>query len=130
MARLGCGGIILENDKVLLIKRINSKTFNNLWSNPGGIVEEGESLEEACIRELSEELGIEVVIKQKISDYEDYREDQLFGRYTGFLVEITSGKPEIKEPNKIAEMKYWPLNRLPEDIAPYTLQYLNDLKQK
>jgi len=128
MVYLGCGGMIIENDSVLLIRRINSKTFNNLWSDPGGMVEKGESAEDACIREFAEELGIEVEIIKRLSTYDDYRGDVLIGKCVGFLVSIKSGTPSICEPEKIAEVKFWPLNDLPTDITPYTLQYLEDLK--
>ena len=127
MVNMGCGGIIIRGADVLLIRRINSKTFDNLWSNPGGMVEEGESLEDACIRELREELGIGIAITKRVGDYEDFRDGALFGRYTGFLVEIKEGEPSINEPDKIAELRYWLLDQLPENIAPYTLQYLRDL---
>ena len=128
MVYIGCGGIILQGDSVLLIRRINAKTFDNLWSNPGGMVEEGESLEDACVRELHEELDIGVEVIRKISDYDDYRDGELFGKYTGFLVEIKEGEPVINEPHRISEVRYWPLDQLPGNVAPYTLQYLRDLR--
>ncbi len=128
MVHIGCGGIIIQDKSVLLIRRINSRTFNNLWSNPGGTVKQGESLEDACVRELREELTIDVEIKRRLSDYKDYRKSKLFGIYTGYLVEIRQGQPRINEPNKIAEMEYWPLGQLPTNIAPYTTQYLLDLE--
>ena len=127
MINIGCGGILIKENSVLLIKRKNSETFNDLWSNPGGKVEEDESLEDACIRELYEELGINVKIRRKLSEYEDYVGDNLFGIYTGYHVEIIEGQPRNNEPNKIAEVKYWPLTKLPTNIVPYTLQYLGDL---
>jgi 8-oxo-dGTP diphosphatase len=133
MIHLGCGGIILRKGKVLLIRRVNTKTFNHLWSNPGGSVEEGESLEEACVRELKEEIDVEAMIVRKLGTYEDYQggrllgKNKLFGKYTGFLVDIGQSNPKINEPDKIAEIKYWHLNRLPTNIAPYTLQYLRNL---
>ena len=43
----GCGGIIVKDGKLLLMKRKNASTFNNLWSNPGGKIEPGEDAEEA-----------------------------------------------------------------------------------
>jgi 8-oxo-dGTP diphosphatase len=127
MITIGSGGVIIEEGRVLLIKRINSETFDNIWSNPGGKVEEGESLEDACVRELSEELGIDIGITKQLGSYEDFREGKLIGIYAGFLVEINEGVPRICEPDKIGEIKYWPLNSLPENLTPYTLQYLRGL---
>jgi len=46
--------------RVLIAKRPEGKTLAGLWEFPGGYVEPGERPEAALIRELSEELGIEV----------------------------------------------------------------------
>lgn len=123
------GGIILRDNQVLLVKRINAPRFNGLWSNPGGKAFDAESLEEACCRELREELAVEVKIVRMISAYDDYQGSELCGVYTGFLVQITKGEPVINEPDKIGEIRYWGLEQLPLDLAPYTRQYLADLKR-
>lgn len=47
-------GILIEDEKVLLVKQ---KVANRNWSLPGGRVENGETLEEAMIREMREETG-------------------------------------------------------------------------
>ncbi|EEM40793.1 MutT/NUDIX [Bacillus thuringiensis serovar sotto str. T04001] len=54
-------GILIEDEKVLLVKQ---KVANRNWSLPGGRVENGETLEEAIIREMREETGLEVKIKK------------------------------------------------------------------
>lgn len=54
-------GILIEDEKVLLVKQ---KVANRNWSLPGGRVENGETLEEAMIREMREETGLEVKIKK------------------------------------------------------------------
>lgn len=54
-------GILIEGEKLLLVKQ---KVANRNWSLPGGRVENGEMLEEAMIREMREETGLEVKIKK------------------------------------------------------------------
>jgi 8-oxo-dGTP diphosphatase len=127
MAVEGCGGIIIKNSRVLLIRRQNSDTFDQMWSNPGGKIEPGESVEDAVIRELQEEIGVTVGVLGRISEYQDYKGNTLIGRYTGCLVEIIDGEPHRKETEKIAEVKYFPLDNLPENLAPYTKKYLQDI---
>ncbi len=56
---LGVGAIILDGNQMLLEKRKNSPA-NGKWSVPGGLVELGETTEQAIIREVKEETGVEV----------------------------------------------------------------------
>ena len=52
--------LIDEDGRVLLAKRPPGKVLEGLWEFPGGKVEPGETPEVALIRELREELGIDV----------------------------------------------------------------------
>ena len=54
--------LIRDGDKFLLTKRFEDAHLGGLWEFPGGKVEEGESLEDALIREIREELGVEIEI--------------------------------------------------------------------
>lgn len=58
------GAVLIQNNKILLPKR--SKTLKKMpdkYEFPGGKVEKNENLKEALIRELNEELSIDVDIK-------------------------------------------------------------------
>jgi 8-oxo-dGTP diphosphatase len=52
--------LINDDDEVLLAKRPKGKRLAGKWEFPGGKVEKGESPEAALVRELKEELGIDV----------------------------------------------------------------------
>lgn len=56
---VGVGAIIIEHGRVLLIKR-GKPPLEGQWSIPGGMLEIGEELREAAVREAREETGIEV----------------------------------------------------------------------
>lgn len=54
-------GIITDGDRVLLGRRTRAPMIG-IWHMPGGGVEFGETLEQALVRELREELGIEAAV--------------------------------------------------------------------
>lgn len=59
---VGVGALIHRGGKILLIKR-RFEPNKGRWSLPGGLVERGERVEEAALREVKEELGIRVVLE-------------------------------------------------------------------
>jgi len=56
---VGIGAVIIREDKIVLIKRGNEPSRGK-WTVPGGLVELGENLEQAVIRETKEETGLDV----------------------------------------------------------------------
>jgi 8-oxo-dGTP diphosphatase len=56
---IGVGAIIVEAGRVVLVKR-GHPPLSGEWSIPGGVLEVGEMLREAAIREAWEETGLEV----------------------------------------------------------------------
>ncbi|WXG40020.1 MAG: NUDIX hydrolase [Candidatus Freyarchaeum deiterrae] len=60
---LGVGSVIVSDGKVVLVKRGSHPDYG-LWSIPGGLVNKGETLREACARESLEETGIVVEVKE------------------------------------------------------------------
>ena len=58
------GAVIILDDSVLACRRAPFKSQAGLWEFPGGKVEAGEAPEEALRREIMEELGVPVAVKQ------------------------------------------------------------------
>jgi len=67
--RLGCCAVIFDESrtKVLLTRRAD----NGRWCLPGGGVESGETVAEACEREVLEETGLRSRVKRLIGVYSD-----------------------------------------------------------
>jgi ADP-ribose pyrophosphatase YjhB (NUDIX family) len=66
---VGCNCVVLneDRDEVLLIRR----TDNGRWAVPGGALDAGESVLEACVREAKEETGLDVEITRFVGIYSD-----------------------------------------------------------
>ena len=63
---VGCSAAVFDDrQKILLIRRAD----NGMWAVPGGYMEPGESLTEACVREVLEETGLTVQVQRLISVY-------------------------------------------------------------
>src|SRR5512132_624406 len=54
---VGIGAIIIEGDRIVLVKRANPPIQGH-WSIPGGVLEVGEMVREAAVREAREETGL------------------------------------------------------------------------
>ena len=70
-------GIILDSEgKILIAQRNLQKNFGGMWEFPGGKQEANESPEQALIRELKEELSIEVEVLRSFPPY-DYKDEKI-----------------------------------------------------
>jgi len=72
---VGVGAVAIKDGKILLIKRAFDPGAGK-WSIPGGLVEVGEKLSEACARETEEETGIKVEILELINVFDMIDRDQ------------------------------------------------------
>ena len=66
---VGVGAVIVRDNRVLLIRRGQPPLLGE-WSLPGGVLECGETLREATIREAREETGLEVETGELLGVYE------------------------------------------------------------
>ena len=55
------GAVVLDGDRVLLVKRAH-EPLKGQWSLPGGVVELGETLDVALMREVREETGLTITV--------------------------------------------------------------------
>ena len=63
------GGVVHNNGKILLLRRLDTKRFfPGHWEIPGGKLDPGESPQQAIVREMKEETGLDGVVKGRIGE--------------------------------------------------------------
>lgn len=72
---VGVGAVILQDDRVLLVRR-GKEPLKGVWSLPGGALELGERLEAGIRREIREEVGLEVEVGPIVEVFERITPDE------------------------------------------------------
>src|SRR5688572_19720667 len=86
-------GLIFERGKLLITQRRANDHLPNLWEFPGGKVEPGETFAACLVREIREELDIEISVHEQIEDLtHSYPEKTV--RLCFFNCRLISGKPK------------------------------------
>ena len=67
VTRIGCYAVISEQSNVLLCRLCDGLDHHGKWTLPGGGLNFGETLEEAVVREVQEETGLEVTVRSLLS---------------------------------------------------------------
>lgn len=110
---IASGPVIIENGKVLL-NRENKENGTTPWMFPGGEVENFDAtLEEACRREVKEEMGIDIEIIKPLIPIMLRKNENII-----ILVHYLAKRiGEIKPSANIIEWGWHDINNLPENCA-------------
>ena len=106
---------------IVLIERQNEPKG---WALPGGFVDQGECLEDAVLREIKEETGLDVELVRQFHTYSDPTRDPRSQTVSTVFVARGKGQPRAASDAKSVNL-YHQFN-LPEDIAFDHRQILND----
>ena len=117
--------IIHKDNKILATKRGYGE-FINQWEFPGGKMEENETKEEALIREIKEELNVEIEITNFALDLE-YQYPTFYLKMSCYDCIIKKGTPKLLEHNDarwLSRDELDDVNWIPADIA--AVDYLKE----
>jgi 8-oxo-dGTP diphosphatase len=113
---VGIGVLVMNGDKVLLGLRKNAHG-ENMWAAAGGHLEFGESFEDCALREVAEETGLAIANVRLGTVTNDVFDDHGKHYVTVFMVaDYAGGEPEILEPEKCTEWKWFPWAELPDNL--------------
>ncbi|MBS3060585.1 MAG: NUDIX hydrolase [DPANN group archaeon] len=102
--------IILEFEgKLALIKR-GTEPYKGTYALPGGYVNDGETIEQAAIREMKEETGLDIKVKYILGVYSNPERDRRKNISTVFICEKTGGEPKAGSDAK--EIHTMPLSKI------------------
>ena len=116
----------IKKNKIFLIKRANTGWEDGKWSIPGGRVEIGDSIMESAIRELKEEVAIEI----KKQDLELVHVEYIKDKFINFFFSFTPNNTNIipQEEDKVSDYGWFDLNNLPEPITANGHKILEAIK--
>ena len=132
----GCGHIVFFDPKVaavvlvardgqLLLVRRGIEPAMGRWSFPAGYVDRGEVVEEAAIREVKEETGLDVRLDGLVGVYSTRDSPVVLAVYSAHVVD---GSPEPGP--EVQEVAPFPLDELPPLPFPHDYQILEDWRSQ
>ena len=131
--------IVFKDNKIILLKRI--KNGSEYFIFPGGGVDEGETIEQGLVREVKEELSLDISTWKYLFDLEVEHGANFanFGlqKYYIYLITEFTGTPEIGGPEKVASnennqyfVEWVPLEKLSSMANVYPQELAKDLAGK
>lgn len=112
--------MLTKDDKVLLLKRVNTGYEDGKFCFPGGHVEKGEEIKDAAIREAKEEIGVDIkkedlqvinVLQRKIGD----------NAYIDFILKCDrwENDEKIMEKDICEKIEWFDINNIPDNVIPF-----------
>jgi len=121
--------ILQLEGKILLGLRQNTGYCDGMWSFPAGHVEEGEPASLAMVREMEEEIGIQIDPSHLKAVHTMHRQSNRWNIDLFFTCDQWQGAIENKEPEKCRELAFFSLDALPENMVRYNRQVLEHLRR-
>ncbi|WP_454044145.1 NUDIX hydrolase [Cellulosimicrobium sp. Marseille-Q8652] len=126
--------LVRRDDELLLQLRRGTGYRDGHWATAAaGHVEAGESVLAAAVREAHEELGIVVScadLRPLTTLHRGSPDGPAIEQRVDFFFETTrwTGTPELQEPDKAADLRWFRLGALPEPVVPHELHVMHALR--
>lgn len=112
--KVGAGGIIEKDGKLLLLQRTR-QPFRGFWNLPAGYAEADENPYQTVIREIGEEIGLEVEVNRLLDIYFYQDDPRGNGILIVFLCRVTGGEQKMSE--EVETFRYFAHDELPSQLA-------------
>ncbi|MFF1376778.1 NUDIX domain-containing protein [Streptomyces sp. NPDC058308] len=111
--------VVINDDRSILLIKRGWAPFEGHWALPGGHVDAGETSLQAAARELAEETGVNVSLRDlEFSGLFDSPDRDPRGRYVSAAYAVTIGSDVVPTAGDDAtEARWFPLDDLPANLA-------------
>jgi len=120
---------LIKNGQILLLRRFNTGYRDGQYSVPAGHLDGSESSKIAMVREIKEEIGINI----KPNDLEFVHLMHRLAEYEGldffFTAKNWRGTPKIMEKNKCDDLRWFPIDKLPKNMVPYVRSAISSFRK-
>ena len=116
-----CGCLIFNEKKQVLLQK---RSDDNLWGNPGGTMEPGETIYDTVIREIKEETNLDIE-QEDLKIFNIYsgeeqhhvypNQDEIY--FVNIIFEVHKVSGTLKNDNESVELKYFDISNLLENIT-------------
>jgi 8-oxo-dGTP diphosphatase len=113
---VSAAALLIDREARVLLAQQNYG--NRRWALPGGLVEPGESPDEAAVREAHEETGLVVELEHLIALYYVRGVEPPRLGFV-FAAQITGGSLELPSSGELADLGWFPVTNLPENLSRF-----------
>jgi 8-oxo-dGTP diphosphatase len=112
------GIVVDQQSRVLIAQRPSSTTYQDYWEFPGGKLEQGETAEQALIREFQEEVGLQLLNPEMLfktcHEYPERRVNLTIfscNQYEGNATGLEQQQVKWVPPSRLHEFEFLPANK-------------------
>lgn len=123
--------LLIKENKILLMRRKDTGFADGFYSMPAGKLEPKESVENAIIREVKEEINIDIK-NETLKAIQVMNRNGIDRERIDYFFTVDRWNGEIKnnEPNKCDDLKWFDINNLPENTIPYIKEAVINYNKK
>lgn len=107
---IGVGGAVVKDGRLLLVRRASRRGRGN-WQVPGGFIEPEETIEEAVVREVAEEAGVEARVEGVLGVRSRFDADSGNSLYIVLLLRGLDGEPKPDD-HEVDRASYFSLDEI------------------